>query len=436
MKFSSGEKKMLAFSVVAIALPLGVGLFLNSINATPTVSISAPPAPPKPNGYDLYVAAATAMTRANPQVDPASDPTILTDPKVRAQRYGLARRRTWLVSNAQAFALFNQALQTPTLAPVNRSFNAVGFRDFAKLRQLARDKSAQSNTLWMRGDYNGAMQSNLDTIQLGHDMRRGGGLMATLVGIAISAIGRGGTGDTIERLDAAQCKSAARRLEKLLEARWKLDQVFTEEKAATLAAMMEVFGQPKWRSGFLNNEIKPLERLRVYTTSKQQIVDVVGAHYNWEIGNARLAYAKKAAAPARLGDPFSDLLIPNSDRARINEARGSMGDSTLMLQLALRAYKLEKGAYPPALKMLVPAYIRAVPADPFGGGEPLRYQISGVTYRLWSIGPDGVDDGGAPIPPRAGARPAKNWPGERPRGPRSFTNFDGKGDVVAGINTG
>ena len=426
---------MLAFSVAAIALPLGVGLFLNRINATPVINIPAPAPRPKPNGYDLYVAAATAMTRVKPEPDPASDTTFVTDPKVWAQRYSLARRTAWLNANAKSFALFDQALQTPTMAPLSRSFSGNSFGSYAKLRQMARDKSAQSNTLWMRGDYNGALQSNLDTIQMGQDMRHGGVLITQLVGIAIGAIGRGNTGGTIEHLDAAQCKSAARRMEKMLANRWRLDQVLTEEKWATEAALMESFGQKNWRTGFFGQEMTLLKRWRIYTISKQQIIDNVGASYDQQIANARLPYTQKGAS-IQADDPFLEILVANGDRARINEARGLMGDDTLMLQLALRAYNLENGVYPPNLKALVPNYLGAVPADPFGAGEALRYKISGKTYALWSIGPDGKDDGGKPIPPRNGIRHTKPFPGQRPRGPRSFVEFEGKGDVVAGVNTG
>ena len=436
MKFSSGEKKLLAICVVAIALPLTVGVYLNRINATPIVNIPAPPQAPKPNGFDLYVAAATAMTRVKPEVGPASDTSPPSDAKARAQRYSLARKTAWLNQNQKAFVLFDRALQTPSLAPPWRSFNAP-FPSYAKLRQLARDKSVESDARWMRGDYEDALQSNLDTVQMGHDMRRGGVLITHLVGIAISAIGRGNTGDTIERLNAAQCKSAARRLENLLATRWNLDQVLTEEKWAGQAGMMEIFGTKNWRSAdqsLLGGEDeKPslAERWRRSTISKQQIINDIGADYDRQIANAKLPYAQKGAPEPNYNDPF---VSPELSRVRVNDARDLMGDNTLMLQLALRAYQLENGVYPPALKSLVPNYIKAVPADPFGGGEALRYKLNGKTYALWSIGPDGVDDGGKPIPPKSAPHPS--FPNERPRGPRSFTDFDGKGDVVAGVNTG
>ena len=435
MKFQSGEKKLVMICVVAIALPLTVGVYLNHINATPIVSIPAPPKPPRPNGFDLYVAAETATVRFKPEADPISDKKVATDAKARGKRYSLARRMAWMNANAKTFALFEEAQQTPFLAPASRAFDA-RMPALTKLRQLARDKSAQSNTLWMRGDYSGAFEVNLDTIQMGHEIRRGGRLIHGLVGIAVAAIGRGNSGDTVERLNAAQCKSAARRLEKLLATRWKLEQNLTEEKWALQAGLMERFEESDWRESFAPGKRSPLAFLRIHTISKQQLIDGVGATIDREIANARLPYAKRIPQPTRLDDPFSEVLLPIFNRAHTNEARGLMGDRTLMLQLALRAYKLENGVYPPALKSLVPGYIKAVPADPFGGGEPLRYEIIGNNYKLWSIGPDGKDDLGKPIPPRAGRKPPQNFAGERPRGPRSFTDFEGKGDVVAGVNTG
>ena len=431
MKFSSGEKKMLAFCVVAIALPLGVGLFLNRINATPIVNIPAPPKPPKPNGYDLYVAAATAMAQFKPPVDQVNDTELIKDPKVRAQRYSLARRAAWLNANQKAFALFNQAMKTPTLSPTARSFKT-SFPSYAQLRELARDKLAQSNTLWMRGDYNGALQSSLDTIQMGHDMRRGGVLITELVGVAIGAIGRRGAGGIIEHLDEKQAKVGAQRLKKLLEKRCDLPQVLTEEKWFNQAGMLETFGRKDWRSNYYGSNGSFRQKWQSYTISKQQIIDDIGANYDRQIVNAKLPFARKGVPPATLNDPFAEIAQSDDKLERINDARDLVGDQMLMMRLALHAYQLENGAYPPKLNVLVPNYVNAIPADPFGGGEALRYKISGKTYVLWSIGPDGKDDGGTPIPPHN--KRNTPFPGERPFGVQQFVDFDGKGDVVAGIN--
>ena len=428
---SSGERKLFVFTALVLCLPLGVALFFNRINATPVVSIPPPPAPPTPNGYDLYVAAALATVRITPEVDSASDATPPTTPQARARQYSLARKTAWLAANTKALALFDQAMKTPSLAPPQRSFKAVS-PFYARLRQLARDKHIQSNARWMRGDANGALQSGLDTVQMGHDVRRGGVILPTLVGIAIGAIGRSMTGDTIDKISAPQAKAAARRLEALLARRWNLAQVTTEEKYLSQAGMLEMFRE-NFRapgSGLVNaKDLTFARKLRMLTISKQQIMDDIGADYDRRIANARLPYTSRCTPAPAYNDPF---LWPELTRLRPNDARDLVGDRFLMLRLALRAYRLERGAYPPDLRALVPGYLKAVPADPFGGGEPVRYKKQGQSYLLWSIGPDGRDDGAKPIPARYASRPLP--PGERRSGMSTFSDFEGQGDVVAGVN--
>ena len=432
MKLSAREKKFFVFCALAIALPLGVGVYVNRLNAASSAQIPPYPRAPKPNGYDLYVAVATAMTRATPNVDPNSDAKPPTDAKARAARYSLARRNAWLGQNGKAFALFNQAMKTPSLAPPSRSPANLN-PTYAQLRELARAKAAQSNTLWMRGDFNGALQSGLDTIQMGHDMRRGTQIIGSLVGMAIGAIGRQATNDTIDHLDAIQAKSAARRLEKLLQTRWNLDQSLTEEKYANQSFLLPLVKTGTWRLSsapwMLSGKAPSLaDRLHLATLPTSQILADIDNEYNRQIANAKLPYANAGQPRPNINDPF----VPQEfTRLLINNARDLVGDRLLMLRLALRAYRLEKGVYPPNLNALVPAYLSAVPADPFGGGEAMRYKISGKTYVLWSIGPDGKDDGAVPIP---FSKPVpKVYAGDRPR-IFIFKDFNGKGDVVAGVN--
>jgi hypothetical protein len=62
--------------------------------------------------------------------------------------------------------------------------------------------------------------------------------------------------------------------------------------------------------------------------------------------------------------------------------------------LAVERYRLaHRDQLPPVLQDLVPAYLAAVPADPFDG-KPLRYNRLPKGYLLYSIGEDGVDNGG------------------------------------------
>ena len=63
------------------------------------------------------------------------------------------------------------------------------------------------------------------------------------------------------------------------------------------------------------------------------------------------------------------------------------------LTLALTAYQVDHGRYPESLNELVPQHLAAVPLDPFGDG-PFRYTRSSGGFVLYSIGPNGIDDGG------------------------------------------
>lgn len=64
--------------------------------------------------------------------------------------------------------------------------------------------------------------------------------------------------------------------------------------------------------------------------------------------------------------------------------------------IALERHRLANGEAAKSLAALVPQYLSSVPADPIDG-EPLRYrQQADGSPVLWSIGVDGVDEGGLP----------------------------------------
>jgi hypothetical protein len=67
--------------------------------------------------------------------------------------------------------------------------------------------------------------------------------------------------------------------------------------------------------------------------------------------------------------------------------------------IALKRHQLRHGNLPAALTELAPDFLASVPLDPVDG-QPLRYQLkSDGSFLLYSIGEDGVDDGGDPTPP-------------------------------------
>ena len=169
MAITRGEKKLAVICALALAVPLGVAAFIGHINATPQIAATAPVVPPNPNGYDLYVQASNSIKEAKPSVDAILDLKPPTDPKLRAQRYNWKRKDVWLAQNKAGFALFKKAQQAQSLAP------PYGAKSQGReIRQMARYKVIESNAHWQRGDFNAALQSGLDILQMGYDSRRSG----------------------------------------------------------------------------------------------------------------------------------------------------------------------------------------------------------------------------------------------------------------------
>jgi len=63
--------------------------------------------------------------------------------------------------------------------------------------------------------------------------------------------------------------------------------------------------------------------------------------------------------------------------------------------LAIALFQMDKGHLPVTLNELVPEYLPAIPADPFSPeGASIRYLPGAARPLLYSIGPDGLDNGG------------------------------------------
>ena len=123
---------------------------------------------------------------------------------------------------------------------------------------------------------------------------------------------------------------------------------------------------------------------------------------------AEQSYPERFKANQRLGiivSPsrfmlFSSMLLPALSKATLRDA-----DHTARVRVAAAAIAVERfrrantNSLPKDLGQLTPAFLAAVPLDPFDG-QPLRFKRVGEGYVVYSVGSDGHDDGGA------GERPA------------------------------
>jgi hypothetical protein len=87
------------------------------------------------------------------------------------------------------------------------------------------------------------------------------------------------------------------------------------------------------------------------------------------------------------------MLLPAIGPIAEAEDRTTMQAELTKLGFALAAYRADRGSYPAQLKELSPKYTAAVPKDLFNG-EELHYRQDGDGYSLYSVGANGLDDGG------------------------------------------
>ncbi len=101
-----------------------------------------------------------------------------------------------------------------------------------------------------------------------------------------------------------------------------------------------------------------------------------------------------------LGEPdFQHLLsetIPVLGAVMGHVMSAEAAQQIVITSIALKRYQLKHGNYPATLASLVPEFLPAVPLDPVDG-KPLHYHPNADgTFLLYSVGPNGKDDGGNP----------------------------------------
>lgn len=382
----------------------------------------------------MYVRASKLIESATPSVDPAEDASPPQDAKGWAGRYSLARKEAWLKQNAAGFALFDKALHAPLLPKHVEQYGLIlNMSRGAVLRQLARELIADVHAREMRGDWSGAAQRRLDILQVGNDDGAEGMLTDSLVGIAIQSIGINEASASVGRLTSPQAHAVIKRLDGLLQQRLRLSSALIGEKKYGHKQWNEVLAQPNWRDPKRFDDLSLTQRAELKTIKPAALMKAYDSEMDRQIKVARMPYSKMR----QQSGPASTSLVaalahdwPAS--AGFVFARTDVANLTWLTAIALQAYKLERGAYPQTLRGLVPGFLPRVPIDPFSGIAPLRYRRTKNTYILWSIGPDGIDDGGKPVVDAASKRSRRVSPAAPPSLPSIFS--ESKGDYVSGKN--
>jgi len=94
--------------------------------------------------------------------------------------------------------------------------------------------------------------------------------------------------------------------------------------------------------------------------------------------------------------PFVRMITPAVDRTMKTQYRTLTERRLAAAALAVRWASVDAGGKLPArLADLAPKYLPVVPEDPMGLDQPLGYKADGERPIVYSVGDDGVDNGGS-----------------------------------------
>lgn len=438
-RLTKGEIWLIVVTILLVLLGGGYAYWEYVSNINPVVIIPAPPALPSPNARDVYLAAAqlkvdslTIGTRTV-TVDDTYDCIRggVVGPGTRGKKTPppLVDMQALVTANAPAFAKVRQGFAYEYGSTPMRSLNTL-FPEYAQFRGLARAMMADGDVLCATGQWDTATERYLDCIRMGADIPRGGPLIGGLVGVAVQAIGRMEIWTALDHVNGPEARLAARRLEKITPRQVPYANILQEEKWGWQAGLLEAFQSGQWHNWFsyLSSDAggeRWIYNFRLFFVSKRTVMRNFTVGMDAMIANAKQPFPQCAQSPALPNDLISQKLLPVFDKAWEKFAVNGTQNDLLMVSFALRAYKVEHGTCPASLRQLVPAYLKAIPTD-FFSNKPLKYKVKGASYILYSVGPDGKDDGG-----KASADGQRILNGKLKAG---TINSNSTGDIVAGVN--
>ena len=200
-------------------------------------------------------------------------------------------------------------------------------------------------------------------------------------------------------------------------------------------ALQEMLRDPKAMASYLHPEAEDggskssdsFNNLVFLVYSKRSILHNNARYMDQLSANAKLPYASHHAPPIVPADPINKVVAPVFEQATFTGVENQAQNRLLLVTIALRGYFAERGAYPQLLNELAPKYLKKLPDDPLALNGTFRYRRDGKSYVLYSIGPDGMDDGGKMID-----APQESQSGNSNQ--RYRVAQDSIGDVVAGKN--
>lgn len=321
--------------------------------------------------------------------------------------------------------------------------------ELAALRLAARILSAESLLLTYLGRVEEAIRNQALVFRVTQHAAAGSMLIDWLVAVAVDAIGLAGMAQilTLRGSDAATAASIARTLEQdwrpltlapvmAAEAAWQqeelarvrqigflpyllhtVDEMYADFSGETAEEQAETEQARQQERAKLEGELEPviLRALRADTANETVLLDASAAFSAYWMQKLYAAVDQpypqaKPVVTAFRRDLDTPSTLPDGQMAMRLIPEHLMG--TLAAPLEFKSYETARGLTLLAAARLLaqqgashygtfPDTVRDLPPDPFTG-DSLHYRKEGRGFVIFSVGPDGVFDGGQPGIPVGG----------------------------------
>ncbi len=359
---------------------------------------------PDPNAHDLYLKAFELKEETDekyreppdPNADPFSQPYVPPEHWWDTGPEDLSARER-LELYADVLRMVREAFPLECRLPPPEGVDTIGptHRVLTRSYEMASVFGMEAHVHVEDGKPAAAAASALDCMEMGND------LLTARIDFALlshrMATGRGvrALQEAVPGLSATDCREALERLERLEADRVPLAEIVDGHEVWTRTAFKEIIADPRklqyalelWFEDQNPPDRKPEGPMDLFRA---------WAELDQFFGELRLVaeqpYYERAEVKLPENIPARTLTYPWK-RMWAREASSRAAFAVAKAQLAARLYLLEEGHLPSDLGDLVPRYLPEVPTDPFDPGA-LRTKTAEGTLIIYSIGPDGLDDGG------------------------------------------
>lgn len=320
----------------------------------------------------------------------------------------LNKLQSYLEEHGPLLQLLHEAADLPPgRFPLDYSKGyAMELPHLAGIRNAARLLRAEAIYAAMTGNTDLAYEALVTCLAVQRPIRGEGLIISELVDAACNTIGLEGLRDTLalaeysdEQLADLQSRFNAAHNPAGLTNAFIAERVFALETFKDPAAAMASLDS--WLDDFIPGTttvlIRTADAFGWFAGDRQEYLESIEEM----IAASRIPYTESRDIYTNIHEqtinrPISSLyssLIGGITRVpsvmAANDARLNQGSAAA----AIERYRLATGAPPEQWNVLIPDYLDKPPEDPFDQ-QPLRYRREGDGYLIYSIGANGVDDGG------------------------------------------